>query len=326
MRLEIVVPDWAEKLVSDLTDMDRAPLTVGPGERIVYELPDDTYFEYAFVDGNGKLAPDPAVAERATSIWYGEVTAVRGPRYRQTELVAPPAMQLGTTDRLRLESAALGGQVRRVSLYTPRGVQSEPLPLVIVQDGVAAYRAGKVQQVAQALIDAGEARPARLAFLEPVDRLVEYSFDDTYQDFMHDELLPHLAQAYPHDGTLVWLGFSLGALASAQAALRMAEHGSGTNIVLAFSGAFKGAPQDPDPYTAARSWLLERVRDEGTALPDGWYLEVGSLEWLLDVNRSLAAALEERGADVSLRERSAGHNWTSWRNGLPDALRFALGR
>jgi enterochelin esterase family protein len=72
--------------------------------------------------------------------------------------------------------------------------------------------------------------------------------------------------------------------------------------------------------------LLETIDDPSVDIPADWYLEVGTLEWLLAVNRRAAQALEERGANVVLRERSAGHNWTSWRNGIPDALRFALGR
>lgn len=313
-----------------MTDMVRAPVSVEPGEVISYELPDDVYFEYTFADRSGKLAPDPAVAERTTTIWYGEVTAVRGPEYRRAALAEPPAdLVLGVTDRLRLESSAMGGQVRRVSIYTPAGVRHEPLPLVMVQDGVAAYRKGRVHEVTQALIDRGEARAARLVFLEPIDRLVEYAFDDTYQDFMHDELLPRLGETYPHDGTVVWLGFSLGGLASARAAMRAvaaSPAAADTHTVVAFSGAFKGVPEDPDPYSAARSWLVERTDDGGAALPRRWYLEVGTLEWLLEVNRRAAAALADHGAEVVLRERNAGHNWTNWRNGLPDALRFALAR
>ncbi len=331
MRLDIVVPDWAERLASDLTDMDRAPVVVEPGEVVSYDLPDDVYFEYAFSDETGTLLPDPAVEERAMTIWYGEVSAVRGPAYRQDELAMPPPdLTLGTTDRLRLQSAAMGGQTRRVSVYTPAGAPDEPLPLVVVQDGVAAYRTGKVHQVAQALVDRGETRHARFAFLEPVDRLVEYAFDDTYQDFMHDELLPHLHDAYALDGDLVWLGFSLGGLASARAAARVAGRAAAgearRNTVVAFSGAFKGVPADSDPYRSERSWLLETIDDPSVDIPADWYLEVGTLEWLLAVNRRAAQALEERGANVVLRERSAGHNWTSWRNGIPDALRFALGR
>lgn len=327
MRLDIVVPHWAERLASDLTDMDRAPVPVEPGEVVRYELPDDVYFEYAFGDASGKLLPDPSAAERAMTIWYGEVSAVRGPEYRQAELADPPAdLVLGTTDRLRVESRAMGGQTRRVSVYTPTDAPDEPLPLVVVQDGVAAYRTGKVHQVAQALLDRGNVKPARFVFLEPVDRLTEYAFDDTYQDFMHDELVPHLRERYALADEVVWLGFSLGGLASARAALRATARGEERHTVVAFSGAFKGVQEDPDPYRAARSWLAETIEDAGTPLPLAWYLEVGTLEWLLDVNRRVAAALDERGTSVELRERSAGHNWTNWRNGLEDALRFALGR
>lgn len=327
MRLDIVVPHWAERLASDLTDMDRAPVAVEPGEVVSYDLPDDVYFEYAFGDGNGKLLPDPTAPERAMTIWYGEVSAVRGPEYKQAELAEPPAgLDLGTTDRLRLGSPAMGGQTRRVSVYTPAGAPDGPLPLVVVQDGVAAYRTGRVHQVAQALLDRGDVRPARFAFLEPVDRLSEYAFDETYQDFMHDELLPHLQERYPLADEVVWLGFSLGGLASARAALRATERGEGRHTVAAFSGAFKGVPADPDPYRAPRSWLADAIEDASVPLPDDWYLEVGTLEWLLDVNRRVATALDERGTNVELRERSAGHNWTNWRNGLGDALRFALRR
>jgi enterochelin esterase family protein len=220
----------------------------------------------------------------------------------------------------------MGGQTRRVSVYTPSGAPEGPLPLVVVQDGVAAYRTGKVHLVAQALVDRGEVRPARFAFLEPVDRLVEYAFDDTYQDFMHDELMPHLHDAYALNADVVWLGFSLGGLASARAGLRATARQQGRSTVVAFSGAFKGVPDQPDPYRSERSWLLEVLHDHSVALPEDWYLEVGTLEWLLDVNRQAAQALAGRGVNVVLRERSAGHNWTSWRNGIPDALRFALAR
>jgi len=56
-----------------------------------------------------------------------------------------------------------------------------------------------------------------------------------------------------------------------------------------------------------------------------WHLDCGRLEWLLASNERLAAALAEKGANVSFVTRSAGHNWVNWRNGLAQGLRFALG-
>jgi enterochelin esterase-like enzyme len=55
-----------------------------------------------------------------------------------------------------------------------------------------------------------------------------------------------------------------------------------------------------------------------------WYLDCGTLEWLTESNRRLAEALREKNYEVEFQLRSAGHNWTNWRNGLAGALRFVL--
>jgi enterochelin esterase-like enzyme len=86
-----------------------------------------------------------------------------------------------------------------------------------------------------------------------------------------------------------------------------------------------GSPEAPRHYRTEVSWLLERVRAEDPK-PLRWSLECGTLEWLLEVNRNLAAALEEKGYDCRYQERNAGHNWVNWRNGASRALRFALAR
>ena len=85
-----------------------------------------------------------------------------------------------------------------------------------------------------------------------------------------------------------------------------------------------GTPQEREFYRTDDSWLLQQFKD-GAEPPARWYLEVGTLEWLLDVNQSIAAELSARGAEHLLVLRNAGHNWTSWRNGQAQALRFVLG-
>jgi enterochelin esterase family protein len=57
-----------------------------------------------------------------------------------------------------------------------------------------------------------------------------------------------------------------------------------------------------------------------------FHLDCGTLEWLLPSNRRLAEALRQGGHVVQQVERSAGHNWVNWRNGVADGLRFCLGR
>lgn len=328
MHLRLQAPEWAAAIASDLTDMDRNPRPVASGESVEHELPDDVYFQYAFIDGNGKFRTDPVREESARSIWYGDVSVVEGPDYRPDELAEVDDEKVrGKIDRLRLEPVVGDGPAWRVTVYTPPSTVGA-LPLVIAQDGVAFFRIGRPHVVSEVLAGRGETRPARFAFVEPRDRNREYGYDEGYQRFLAERLEPELVDHYPSTTERIYLGASLGAAASAQAAVLRVQREpglAGVTSVLAYSGAFLGAPGDTDYYRSSRSWLSDRAKELGSALPTRWCLEVGTLEWLLEVNREIALALATRpDVTAELTERSAGHNWTSWRNGLANGLRFAL--
>lgn len=310
--------------MSDDTDMLRAPEPLDPVamSHVEFEFPDDAYFEYGFVDAQGKLRPDPANPVRADNPWFPDASALKGPEYAPDPFATPDrSLERGRLERLRVVSAALDGQVRRVSVYTPLGGERAELPLVVVQDGVAFQRLAGVHLAAEALAARGQARAARFAFVEPVDRRVEYGFSRAYLDFLQEELVPKLEGENPSSGERVWLGVSLGGLVSANAA--MARPG-GADTVVTLSGAFLGTPETPEFYATRDSWLLERLTDPAVGLPDRWYQEVGTIEWLTDVNRRIATALGARAVETAYVERHAGHNWTNWRNGVAAALRFAL--
>lgn len=324
MKLRIEPPEWATQLISDLTDMDRDPLPLAgrEGETFEYDLPDDVYFEYGFRHPDGRILGDPRNEQGVVSPWYPNASSVAGPAYVPDELAepgTPPAV--GQTTRLRLQSDVLPGDTRRVTVYTPAGHEGKELPLVMVQDGVAFNRLGRLHQVADVLLARGEVRAARYAFVEPVDRLKEYGFSDAYREFVTEELLQKLDADFPTTGERVWLGASLGGLLSATVAV---ERPDLVSAVVSFSGAFLGTPQEREFYRTDDSWLLQQFKD-GAEPPARWYLEVGTLEWLNDVHDLLAAELEKRGARYELVKRNAGHNWTSWRNGQARALRYVLG-
>ncbi len=320
MIVTLRAPPWARRLASDVTDMDRDPRPVGPGEEVEYRLPDDTYLEYAFLDEAGAMRADPANPVRADNPWYAEVSAVRGPEYRPGALADPPRPpEPVSVERLRIPGAALGGE-RRVTVAAPAGFEAAELPLVVVQDGVAFYRLARLADVLDALVRAGRARPARLAFVEPSDRAREYAFDGGYLAFVADELLPHLLGRFPSSGEVVALGASLGGLFSATLALERQEL---VRTVVSLSGAFLGDRDDRDAYRSERSFVAERLeRDPPRA--QRWYIETGTLEWLHAVNRRAAAALAAGGVEHAFEERHAGHNWTHWRDALGPALTFAL--
>ena len=322
MQVTVDAPDWATHVVSDLTDMVRSPRALRGDDRggLRFELPDDVYFEYAFMDGAGRMRADPANPQRAANPWYPEASAVLGPDYRPDALADPPAPATPVdVDRLRLTSAALGQQ-RRVIVAAPAGYRDRPLPWLLVQDGVAFYRLARLADVLSVLAEAGTVAPARIAFVEPVERSREYAFHPGYVDFVEHELLPELRRRYPSRDQLTALGASLGGLFSATLALTRPGL---VDSVVTFSGAFLGHPEARDFYTGERSFVAETLASvEPPRLR--WYAECGTLEWLTDVNRRVARELGRRGVEHRYVERHAGHNWTNWRNGVAAALRFAL--
>lgn len=321
MKLRLTVPEWATHVVSDLTDMDRNPHPVD-AEKVVsftLTLPDDVYFEYAFLDADKKMRADPEREERADNPWYEGMSAVTGPDYRPDRYAAPEEVPTGETRRLRLESRALS-QTRRVSVYTPKGYEKEALPTVYVQDGVAFYRYAKLHLVLENLLRDKLVRPAHLVFLEPIDRTKEYGFNEAYRQFILREALPEVERTVAVTGERIALGASMGGLVSVLLALGAPETFAS---VATFSGAFLGTPDVKSFYTNQGSWVLDELRKRDR-LPMRFYAEVGRLEWLTQVNREVARTLSDKGYDHRFVERSAGHNWTSWKNGFREALTFVL--
>ncbi len=323
MKLHVNVPEWATATVSDLTAMDRNPHPVDARKvaRFTLELPDDVYFEYAFLDASGTMRADPECPERADNPWYKEVSAVYGPEYRPDPYANPDDLPTGETKRLRLESRHLA-QTKRASIYTPKGYENEPLPAVYVQDGVALYRYAKLHLVLENLLRDALVRPAHLVFLEPTDRTAEYGFNAAYQRFVLEEALPEVEGTVSVTGERVALGASLGGLASTLLALGKPDL---FRTVVTFSGAFLGAPEDKDFYRSTQAWVRDELRRRNV-LPLRFYTEVGTLEWLTEVNREVAQVLADKGYEHRYAERSAGHNWTNWKNGFSGALTFALER
>lgn len=321
MNLDVRVPDWARFVYSDLTDMHRAPQRVDAAKvaRFTLDLPDDVRFEYAFVDGEGRVRADPDRGASGANPWYPEVTEVRGPGYQPDPLADPSAADPAwTVRRHKIASRAFGAD-RRVVVASPPD-EPGPLPVVVLHDGVAYQRLARAADVLAALVRDGRARPAHLVFLEPGDRLVEYAWDERHVRFVHDEVRPFVADHHAVGAGWWAMGASLGGLAAATLALHAPGDWRG---VVAQGGAFLGTPDDARHHGTERSWLADRLED-GAGSDLRWALDVGSLDWLAPVNRRAHAALAAHGADVAFAERTAGHNWGCWLDGLPDAFAAAL--
>jgi len=321
LRVELTPPPAAAFLLSDLTDWHRAPVPVEDLD--VLELPEDARVEYAWQDAAGRLLPDPANPHNAENPWWPEARVITGPAWRPHPLADPPdPLPHGRTLRLHLDSRHAGTR-RRLIVYTPAGYEEAYLPMVLVQDGTGFFHHGRPHRVLEALLAAGRVMPAHLVLVEPRVREVEYAFHEPYLAFILEELLPFVEGQVRTASGHHLLGASLGGLVSALLGLRAPDL---FRSVLALSGAWTVHPDDRpmDPYRG-REWVAEQV-SRGAAVSLRWYLGHGSLEWLRDPNRRLRDALRAAGAEVRHEERHQGHSWGAWRQLLPEALLFGLGR
>jgi enterochelin esterase family protein len=321
MRVSLVPPAWAIHWISDLTDWQRRPLPVA--RMRPFDLPDDAYFEYAYLDASGQPRPDPDNPNPSANPWWPYARSLLGPRYRPHPLAeVGNARPRGQLLRLQWTSSVLTGR-RRVTIYTPAGHATDALPIVLFQDGKAYQHWGKAPQILDRLVSAGACRPAHLVLSTPGDRTRDYAFNPAFRRFVCEELLPRVETRIRGTGQRIALGASLGGLASA---LLVWHHPDLFGTVCAQSGAFLlgTVPGGLDPYHGPE-WLTEQVSTAPGPRNVRWYLDCGTLEWLHGPNRRLAEALRRKGYEVVFQERAAGHNWVNWRNGLPEALRYALG-
>jgi len=300
-----VPPGGARWLISDFTAWKHAPLPLsGPVE---HELPRGAYFEYAFLDAAGKPFADPDNPERAENPWYDYARAVRLPSSPR-----PPRYDedlLGSVERVSLAG-------RRILVYEP---PERPRDCLLVFDGVAYYRLGRLAHAAEALWLAGRVTPLRIVFSEPGDRDREYRFDAGLERFVLEDLPRELAGFGGPECRGLW-GASLGGLAALWLAL---EHPDVYRAAAAQSPALLAIPGGRDAH-ADPEWLRERYAEAGR-LPERLAVQVGLLEWLLPPVRRFAATLADREVVHEYREYPSGHNWYTWRLGIEDALRDLFG-
>ncbi len=300
-RVAISPPAGAAGFIADVTDWTHDPWPLrGP---IELELPRGAYLEYAFLDASGRPLADPEGPERAENPWRPYASAVwtagsvRPPRYEEALLGQVHRLSAGT---------------RRLAVYEP---PAGPAAALVVLDGVAYHRIGKLAHAAEALWRAGAAVPLRLVFSEPEDREREYRFDVGLERHLLEEALPAVEAAFGSAGPWGIWGASLGGLAALWLGLEhpdvFARVGAQSPALLAAPGG-RDARRDPE-------WLAEHYA-AAASIPGRIALQAGRLEWLLAPARRFVALLAARGTLHEYREYPSGHNWVTWRVGLEAGL------
>jgi enterochelin esterase family protein len=315
-------------LVGDFTHWNRDDTPHPQPEPVAHNLwqyrvtlPENAYVQYAFfsdLDSEASRIPDPL---NPRLVWNGvqaDNNWFEMPAAHHTPLLkAKRGISRGTVTRHALTPGELVvGKRRDLWLYQPPVI--EPVPLLFAYDGRDYLRQAKLPTIVDNLIAAGRIAPVALAMVDNArqHRFVEYHTSEAMLATLQPVI--ELARSHlnlldiaAHPGAYGVLGASLGGLMALFTGLRLPDY---FGKVFSQAGAFDIAPMpgvEPLIYDLAR--LLPPP-------PLEVWQDVGSLDWLLQTNRTMRDLLLEKGYSVTYREYAAGHNYIAWRDALPEAL------
>lgn len=241
------------------------------------------------------------------------------------------------------KSAVLAGTVRKYWVYVPaQYVSGKPASVLVFQDGQRAINPKGVLRVPVVLDNLiakkeipvtigifitpgqrGDDYPDSLGLNNPDNRAVEYdSLGDTYAKFIVDEMLPEVGKRYTlttDPNQRVIGGASSGAIAAFTVAW---ERPDAFRKVISLIGSFtniRGGHVYPDlvrksPPKPIRVYLQDGLYDNrNPANPErDWYLQ----------NKAMAAALKEKGYDMTYVVGEGGHSDDHGGSLLPEILRW----
>jgi len=302
---------------------------------LTLELPRNSRIEYKIglaqggpTDASGhpqnlRLIQDPLNPHRAHDP-YGANSVVHTEGHEVPDWTQPdPEARTGEIVEHTIQSAAFG-EARPVKVYLPaRYRASRDYRLLVVHDGDDFLRFASLQTVLDNLIHRFEIPPLIVALIQSPDRSREYADDPRHADFLVDELVPHLEEAYPvsrEPADRGLLGASLGAVAALSTAWR--HPGAFGNLLLQ-SGSFAFTDigeHDAGPAMDRVVKFVNGFRDNPGRPAERVFVSCGTYEALIYYNRSLIPLLQSTGMAVRYVEARDGHNWENWRDRLREGL------
>lgn len=274
-------------------------------------LPRDAYFEYAFYDPvTQKNFLDPLNKKSVSNGMGGRNNFVYMPETMPSPFVMRRAdVPVGALTTHRVETGLLRDDYER-TVYLYRPSVKGPVPLLIVYDGHEFLQRAKLPTIVDNLIADRRIQPIAMAFLPNGGRWrnVEYACSDATLHWVEQIILPlareqlNLLDLEKHPGSYGVLGASMGGIMSLYTGLRMPDI---FGKVLSQSGV-----SELDGRGLANIDLIKHKHAHDIRI----WMDVGKLESLLEDNRRMYALLQENGYNITYREYTGGHNYTSWRN------------
>ncbi|MBI5955245.1 MAG: esterase family protein [Chloroflexi bacterium] len=287
------------------------------------ELPADAYLEYAFYEPRTKQRITDPLNRNIVYNGLGNYNHFFSmPEHSHTALAEfKKNIPHGKVTHYHVDTWMLADdEQREVCLYRPP--VKEPVPLLVVYDGVDYLERAKLNIIVDNLIHEKRIRPIALAFLQNGGdrRAAEYACSDATVMWLDNVVLPlarrhlKLLDIKTHRGVYGVMGASFGGLMSLYTGLRMPEI---FGRVISQSGVFESEGRDFAAVDLIRAKQSREIK---------LWMDVGRFDSLLEDNRRLQPILRENGYEVNYREFSGGHNYTCWQNEAGIALEEMFGK
>jgi enterochelin esterase-like enzyme len=308
----------------------RLPLRRIPGTTlwyIVLKVPEGSRINYQIEVRRGDQVErfnDPLNPKLSHSP-FGTSSVCFGYGYTTPEWTLPdPEVPRGELAERVIESKALRRDCR-ITMYLPAGFRpTATYPLLVVHDGGDFLQYAAASIVLDNLIHRRDVAETVVAFLHPVNRLVEYANSPDHARFLTSELVPELEREFPllrNRSGRALLGASFGAIAALSAAYRT-PHTYGSLILMSGSFVFAdaGTHHGGEPAFDPVVGFINGYRQRPRRVADRLFVSCGLYEPLIIPNRAMLPVFQSTGMDVRYVEARDGHTWENWRDRLRDAL------
>lgn len=254
-------------------------------------------------------------------------------------------------DNLSLKSEILKGE-RKYAIYLPPDYESSErsYPVLYLLHGSGDDQTGWIQ-FGEVLHIADEAilqqkSTAMIIVMPDANTGRRGYFNDpkgdwNYEDFFFKELMPHVEKKYRIKGEKRYravAGLSMGGGGSFMYALHHPELFSSACPLSASTGPLtleetgrrlergtdkKYTEDEKEGYFKTHSAVqLVNTMSEEKLKSVRWYIDCGDDDFLFEGNSLVHIAMKKRKIPHEYRIRDGAHNWTYWRESLPEVLRF----
>ena len=285
------------------------------------KLPSKAYLEYRYFNGK-EFVEDPLNSHKVYNGINGYNNVFSMPKARISPWIKPQtgAAKGKQSQHFIQDESLIIGFKRKVVLYQPP--TNKPSALMVVWDGPDYLKRGAIIPIIENLMAAGKIPPMALALVDNAhaSRMVEYDCSEAAILMLTEKVIPlanqelNLLNIEKHPGAFGVLGASMGGIMAAYTGVRLPQI---FGHVLSQSGAF--ILWDAKP-------VIWELMENQPPLPLNFWLDIGTFDFLYEVNKSFKKLLNKKGYPFKYQEYEGGHNYHSWRNELADGLIYQFGK